>query len=334
MEIGPNECGQRLDKYLAKVLAEAPKSFIYKMLRKKNITLNGKKASGSEKLQSGDHVKFFLSDDTMEKFSRPSFVKTAHNLDIVFENPQVLLMNKPPGLLSQKGAPGDVSLVEEMISYLLDSNALKEEDLAVFRPGICNRLDRNTSGLVAAGKTLAALQQLSEMFRERLIHKYYLCVVKGTMQGRRTIKGYLYKNERQNKVAVSEKPIEGGQPIETAYEPMDSNGTVTLCRVLLVTGRTHQIRSHLASIGFPIAGDGKYGDEKFNRIFRQKYQISRQLLHAWEIVFPRMEPDLLQVSGRSFQAELPDDFNRVLEGESLQCISDRGEYINGGKKYK
>lgn len=318
LKIGENESGQRLDKYLGKVLAEAPKSFLYKMLRKKNITLNGKKASGSEKLKLDDEVKFFLSDETMDKFSRAEFQKTAHNLNIVYENEQLLLMNKPPGLLSQKGQPQDVSLVEEMISYLLDSGALRKEALAVFRPGICNRLDRNTSGLVAAGKTLTALQQLSEMFRDRTIHKYYLCVVKGTMQGRKTIKGYLCKDEQRNKVEVSVSPIDGGHPIETVYEPLDSNGSVTLCKVLLVTGRTHQIRSHLASIGHPIAGDGKYGDEVLNRKFRNKYQLTRQLLHAWEIVFPHMEPDTLQISDKSFRAELPEDLCRVLEGESLQ----------------
>lgn len=318
LKIGENECGQRLDKYLGKVLAEAPKSFLYKMLRKKNIILNGKKASGSEKLKLNDEVKFFLSDETMDKFSRAAFQKIGHNLDIVYENEQILLINKPPGLLSQKSQPQDVSLVEEMISYLLDSGALRREELSVFRPGICNRLDRNTSGLVAAGKTLTALQQLSEMFRDRTIHKYYLCVVKGTMQERRTIKGYLCKDERLNKVEISANPIEGGQPIETVYEPLDSNGAVTLCKVLLVTGRTHQIRSHLASIGHPIAGDTKYGDAAMNLRFRNKYQLTRQLLHAWEIVFPHMEPDLLQVSERTFRAELPGDLCRVLEGESLQ----------------
>lgn len=328
MHIGRNEAGQRLDKYLAKVLAEAPKSFLYKMLRKKNITLNGKKASGNEILKEQDEVKFFLSDETFEKFSRKEFCRTRQNFDIIFENRDVLLLNKPAGVLSQRQDTKEESIVEQMISYLLDTQAISQEQLRTFRPGICNRLDRNTSGLVIAGKTLPALQQLSELIRNRSVHKYYLCLVKGVLKEKQSIKGFLHKDSNRNIVKIYPSKVGDAVFIETVYEPLGDNGTVTLCKVLLVTGRTHQIRSHLASIGHPIVGDSKYGDAAVNSCFRRKYGLKRQLLHAWNLEFPHMEKDELKIGGNSFFAPLPDDFSKILRGENLSEES----MINGGKE--
>ena len=330
MNIGRNEAGQRLDKYLAKVLAEAPKSFLYKMLRKKNITLNGKKASGNEILKEQDEVKFFLSDETFEKFSRKEFCRTRQNLDIIFENRDVLLINKPAGVLSQRQDAKEESMVEQMISYLLDTQAISQEQLLTFRPGICNRLDRNTSGLIIAGKTLPALQQLSDLIRNRSVHKYYLCLVKGVLKKKQSIKGYLHKDNDRNMVKIYPSKVGDAVFIETVYEPLGNNGTVTLCKVLLVTGRTHQIRSHLSSIGHPIIGDTKYGSSSANKYFRQKYGLQRQLLHAWNLEFPNMEPDEMRIGGKSFFAPLPDDFSNILRGENLPEES----MINGGKEKK
>lgn len=330
MNIGRNEAGQRLDKYLAKVLAEAPKSFLYKMLRKKNITLNGKKASGNEILKEKDEVKFFLSDETFEKFSRKEFRRTRQSLNIIFENEDVLLINKPAGVLSQKQDAKEESMVEQMISYLLDTQAISQEQLRTFRPGICNRLDRNTSGLLIAGKTLPALQQLSDLIRKRSVHKYYLCLVKGVLKEKQSIKGYLQKDNNRNMVQIYPSKVGDAVFIETVYEPLGDNGTVTLCKVLLVTGRTHQIRSHLSSIGHPIIGDTKYGSASSNQYFKQKYGLRRQLLHAWNLEFPDMEPDELKIGGKSFFAPLPDDFSNILRRENLPEES----IINGGKEKK
>ena len=158
--VAANEAGQRLDKMLAKYLNEAPKSFLYKMLRKKNIVLNGKKATGNEKLAVGDSVKLFLADETIAKFSNIHAVHTNVTLDIIYEDENVLLINKPVGMLSQKAVADDESLVEHIISYMLETRQLTEEELRKFRPSVCNRLDRNTSGLVAAGKSLAGLQEM------------------------------------------------------------------------------------------------------------------------------------------------------------------------------
>lgn len=317
-KIKTNDAGQRLDKYLAKLLPKAPKSFLYKMLRKKNITLNKKKAAGNEKLQEGDLVQLFLSQETMEKFSQEAFQKASRRLDILYEDSQVLMINKPAGMLSQKGRPEDTSLVEYLITYLMDSGQLGAEDLRTFRPGVCNRLDRNTSGIVTAGKTLSALQELSRLFHDRTLEKYYVCLAKGKIIKKNFIKGYLHKDEKCNKVVISETPSPGALPIETSYEPLGGNGEMTFLWVHLITGRTHQIRSHLASIGHPILGDPKYGDLRWNQIYSQKYKLQHQLLHAAKLSFPAMEGTLGYLSGRQFYASLPENFLRVLLQEQIE----------------
>ena len=195
-----NEAGQRLDKLLQKYLNEAGKGFIYKMLRKKNITLNGKKADGSEKLVCNDEVKLFLSDETIEKFSSVQITKASTNLDIIYEDNNVMILNKPAGMLSQKAKESDISMVEYIINYLLDSNQMTKEQLRSFKPSVCNRLDRNTSGIIVAGKSLLGLQEMSKLLKERTMHKYYYCIVNGRLDKKCHLKGYLVKNEKTNKV--------------------------------------------------------------------------------------------------------------------------------------
>lgn len=203
VKITKNEAGQRLDKLLAKYLNLAGKSFIYKMLRKKNITLNGKKCDGSEKLSEGDEVKLFLSDETIEKFSEVKIQKVRkRKLDVVYEDDDIILINKPSGMLSQKAKETDESLVEYLIQYLLDGGKLTKEDMRQFKPSVCNRLDRNTSGIVIGRKSLPGLQLMSEAIKERTIGKYYLCIVKGSVAGPKEIDGYLKKNEKTNQVTV------------------------------------------------------------------------------------------------------------------------------------
>ena len=201
--IHDNEAGQRLDKLLRKYLSEAPGSFIYKMLRKKNIVLNGKKATGNEHLKKGDSVKLFLADDTIAKFQAAGktveeSIKNTVKLDVIYEDQNVIFINKPSGMLSQKAKETDVSVVENVTAYLLESGQLTRENLKTFRPSICNRLDRNTSGIVAAGKSLAGLQMLSGVFKDRSIHKYYQCLVSGVIRDVKTVDGWLLKDEKKN----------------------------------------------------------------------------------------------------------------------------------------
>lgn len=317
--INQNEAGQRFDKYLAKLLREAPKSFLYKMLRKKNITLNGKKASGNEKLSIGDEIRIFLSDDTYLKFSGTEKAPRAETkLDILYENSHILLINKPAGMLSQPDDSGDPSLVEYVTGYLLGTGSITEEELTTFRPSVCNRLDKNTSGIVAAGKSLSGLQELSELFHDRTIHKDYLCVVKGVLKEKCHMKGYLKKDEKQNKVTIYKTPEEDAQLIETVYIPLGNNGRVTLLKVRLVTGRTHQIRAHLASQGHPLMGDAKYGNREFNRSIREKYGLRHQLLHAYCLTFPKLSGCLENISGKCFYAEPPELFTYIIKEEQLE----------------
>lgn len=312
-----NEAGQRFDKLLVKYLNEAPKSFLYKMLRKKNIVLNGKKATGNEKLSVGDSIKLFLADETIAKFSKTEIQRTKQTLDILYEDDNILLINKPAGMLSQKAEANDESLVEHIISYLLDSAQLSEEDIRKFRPSICNRLDRNTSGLVVAGKSLIGLQKMGELFKVRSLKKFYRCLVVGEIKEKQSIKGYLIKDEATNKVTVSEQETRDSLPIETEYEPIAANGKYTLLEVHLITGRTHQIRAHLASIGHPIVGDYKYGNRNVNDKFKKRDSLESQLLHAYRLEFPKMEDTFENISEKQFTAPLPELFARILKEEEL-----------------
>ncbi len=354
--IESHEAGQRLDKYLGRYLAQAPKSFLYKMMRKKNITLNGKKCEGSEKLVAGDEVKLFFSDDTLEKFAGKGLDQVAGNgahvvsqnlgksagkvadksIDkhpvkmetkipalrkewIVYEDEHILLINKPVGMLSQKAEKTDVSAVEHVLAYLRDKGELTEESYRRFHPSVCNRLDRNTSGLLIVGKSMAGLQGMSAVLKDRSLHKDYLCVVRGRIAEGCHIKGYLYKDEAKNVVQIHSKEVSGSLPIETWYTPLQYSRPegcaieqgITLLKVRLVTGRSHQIRAHLASIGHPILGDYKYGDRKINDICKKKYGFNYQLLHAWKLTLPQMAGELSYLSGKEFTAKMPEIFSQV-----------------------
>ena len=304
--ISKYEAGQRFDKFLAKYMELAPKSFFYKMMRKKNITLNGKKAAGNEKLEEGDTVKLFLSEETIEGFreKKKRAVHTGAKLDILYEDEQVMLINKPAGMLSQKAEKGDISMVEHLISHLLDTGEVTEEMLKTFRPSLCNRLDRNTSGLILAGKTIAGLQELSRLLKDRTAAKYYRCVVCGTMQEGRHLTGWLAKDRKTNRVSVSDQELPGSVRIETFYEPIQFLDGCTELRVHLITGRSHQIRAHLASVGHPILGDPKYGDARRNQEWRRRTGLNRQLLHAWRMEFP---------DGTTVTADVPADYQTVVK---------------------
>lgn len=362
--ISEREEGQRLDRYLEKYMPDAPKSFFYKMMRKKNIVLNGKKVFGSERIQTGDQIKLFLADETIEGFrsgkkaqevdlgaqqmpqakrlekgarqmpqaKRPTngarqmspakrlekgarqgkielqqghYDRNLPPLQIVYEDAQFLVVNKPVGVLSQKADRNDRSIVEQITDYLADNAA---DD--TFRPGICNRLDRNTSGLIVAGKTVRALQDMNKRFKERTICKYYLCVVHGSVLKKQYLKGYLEKDSRTNKVTVRQQPGPNSVPIATEYLPLQQGmyqgESFTLLQVHLITGKSHQIRAHLASIGHPLVGDVKYSTKRASAFDREQLHQRVQLLHAWQLIFTAHGKEYV------WKAELPDNFAQVL----------------------
>ena len=315
--INKNEAGQRFDKLLFKYFNAAPASFVYKMLRKKNITLNNKKSDGKDQLAVGDCVKIFMTDETIDKFRSSKNIeasgKATHkfSLDVVYEDENVIIVNKPAGVLSQKAKKNDISMNEYIIEYLLDTKQLSENELETFKPGICNRLDRNTSGLLIAGKSLLGLQVMSDMLKDRTFGKYYITVVSGEINGKTKIKGYLTKDSKYNKVKIYDKPLKESSYIETEYECLKTNGKYTILKVKLITGKPHQIRAHLASVRHPIIGDTKYGRADINEIFRKKCGVKYQLLHAWQLKFDEMPDELKKLKQKTFEAKIPQLFENV-----------------------
>ena len=316
--IGPNEGGQRFDKYLKKYLKEAGSGFLYKMLRKKNITLNGHKADGSEKLNAGDRVCFFLSEETIDKFrGTASPVSTVRkeellSIPVLYEDSQVLLADKPAGLLTQKAQAQDYSLNEWLTDYLLADGKLKEEDLSTFRPSVCNRLDRNTSGLVICGKTLAGSQKMSELIRDRNLHKFYRLFVAGKPPAEGLAESWLLREENSKQVRIYEKKPADSRavPVRTGWRLLEAYEDCSCLEVELFTGKTHQIRAQMAALGFPLIGDVRYGNEAVNRHFR-KAGVRSQLLHACRLEFPPLDGLFSGLSERSVVAPEPESFLRM-----------------------
>lgn len=302
--IDEKDSGQRFSKFLQKYFKEASMSFLYKMLRKKNVKLNGGKATGSEMLKTGDRITVYFSDETFEKFRglKKEIFYPVRNLNIVYEDEDVLIVNKPVGMLSQKAKPEDVTLVEYILGYLQKKGEWSPAD--VVKPSVCNRLDRNTSGLVIAGKSLFGLQQMSALLKERTLDKYYITIVEGVMTKPAVIRGYLQKEKDSNRVQIYSEDGEGRSRIETAYEPLQTNGTETLLKVKLLTGKTHQIRSHLASLGHPLIGDVKYGAKK-------RKDMQHYLLHAKTLCFPENRKKLKNLSGKELTADEPAEFMKM-----------------------
>lgn len=309
-----NDENQRLDKYLKKYLKEAPGSFIYKMLRKKNIVLNGKKADGTEKLNAGDEIKLFFAEETLQKFTgettsgeMPRF-PVKNNLEILFEDENVLILNKPAGELSQKAEVKDVSMNEYALGYLQQTGAITEESLKVFKPSVCNRLDRNTSGILIVAKTYQAAREFGEALQKRTVRKFYRCIVKGEVQKSETIDGYLWKDEKTNKVHIFKDTREGAAEIHTAYKTIKCENGLTLLEVHLITGRTHQIRAHLSSIGHSILGDPKYGDKKLS----EKWNVKYQLLHACRLELDGFTGEFSKYNGKVITADVPTIFKKFI----------------------
>jgi 23S rRNA pseudouridine955/2504/2580 synthase len=362
------DSGQTLIKFLSRYMKNAPKSFFYKMLRKKNIVLNGKKSDGTDMVKMGDEITLFLSDETIDKFreeeikdvrtkrlnSYEKHVKklygdsdktiSAEDLEVLYEDDDVIFVNKPAGVLSQKADNADVSINEVIIDYVRENDELTATSV---KPAICNRLDRNTSGVISAGKSITGLKALSYMFKARSVKKYYRTIVMGKCDRKGILEGRLYKDEENNKVTVEivsskESAADGNffdafgegaansedtrefVPVKISIEPLFVSDSYSYLEIELITGKSHQIRAQLASIGNPVIGDFKYGNRNANMAFLEKQHGGAlkgkikpdMFLHAYKLVMPEIEE--LEERAESIKLklkEIPDVSAAIRTGE-------------------
>lgn len=316
LQISEQEQGQRLDKFLLKYLNKAPKSFIYKMLRKKNIKYNNQKAQGNEIIKKDDTINIYLSDDTLNNFKEEKKIsKTNFQFDIIFEDENIIICNKPAGIIvhPDKDNPKN-TLNDQLLYYLYQKGEFDINKNSTFTPSICNRLDRNTSGIVIMGKNLASIQELNKMFKYNQIDKYYLTIVKGVLKKNGAFNLYHLKLDN-NTVKVFDYPIDESKNIITEYFPIKNNGKFTLVNIKLITGKSHQIRASFFYKGFSIIGDRKYGDKDINKLFEKKYELKYQFLHSYKVIFKQSDGILKYLYKREFTAPIKskilDNFDNI-----------------------
>ena len=309
-EINENDAGQRLDKFVTKATAGMPSSLLYKYIRKKRIKVNGKRCEASDRLNRGDVVEMYVPDEFFDKESSPrEYSRSSAPLDVVWEDENILLVNKRPGILShtgdergaaQSGEAERSTLVFAVKSYLYEKGEYDPGRENSFAPALCNRIDRNTGGIVIAAKNAPTLRAVNEAIKRRDIKKFYLCAVHGIPEKREaTETAYLIKDEKTKKVAVFDSPRDGAKKIVTSYRVLktDEKKDLSLLEVELGTGRTHQIRAHLDHLGHPLVGEGKYGVNKEDRKAGFRYQA----LCSYKTVFDSDLPELSYLKGRSFR---------------------------------
>lgn len=310
------ESGQTAIKYLQRLLINAPSGLIYKQIRNKNIKLNDKKISGNEKINENDIFTIYFSDETLDKFTKNDLFDVSEYVnaykkykkpDLIYEDEHILFINKPVNMLSQKAKPNDVSANEWILGYLIENKKIDVNSLSSFKPSVCNRLDRNTGGLLSFGKTLYGTNILNNLFRDRSAHKYYRTVVYGEVSEAGEITGYLSKNSNTNKVYINNIASDDSDYIKTIYRPIrySENKNITELEVELVTGKSHQIRASLASINHPILGDYKYSNKFKSNIVKGP---DHQLLYAVRFEFPDIE-DYSEISRKTISINVSDIFD-------------------------
>lgn len=301
--INENDAGQRLDKFVTKFCKNMPQSMLYKAIRKKRIKVNGKKSEISSRLCAGDKVDLYINDEFFEDTPYNDSYRTLRpELNIVYEDENILLMDKRPGLIVHDDDKEKVNtLLNHMKAYLYQKGEYNPDAENTFAPSLCNRIDRNTGGIVIAAKNAQALKIINEKIKTREIKKYYLCLVSGRLaQKKGTLTGYLVKNTEQNRVYIHDTPQKNGKSIATKYRVLKEDGITSLVEVELLTGRTHQIRAHFASIGHPLAGDGKYGTNEFNKKVNRK----RQALYSYKLKFDFKDENALSyLNGKTFEVK-------------------------------
>ena len=310
--INDSENGLTLEKYVFKVLPAAPMSFIYKLFRKKDIKVNGHHEDKKYRLTTNEVVAIYINDAQFDEFQKEKdLVPNLKIKDwIIYEDKNVLFVNKPRGLLVQKSAPNDEPLDQLVIEYLMATNQYDPNKELAFVPGPAHRLDRNTSGIVAFGKNHDTLTMLFDLFKNHnLINKHYLALVVGNVEkDKDTITAPLKKDEKNNKVIVAKD----GKKAQTVYKVVKRFNEYTLLDVTLLTGRTHQIRVHMSYINHPVVGDSKYGNFDANKLFKDQYHFANQFLHAYKIGFGDLKEPLTNLSRKEFIAEPREEIAKIL----------------------
>lgn len=280
-----NDANQRLDKFLLKKFKTMPKKMAYMYIRKKCVKVNGKKATPEVMLKENDLLTFYIKDEFFDNIQEENyeFLKAPKNLKIIYEDENIILLDKKPGVIvhQDKSYHFDCLLLR-LQHYLYDNGEYNPKEENCFAPALVNRIDRNTGGIVIGAKNAESLRILNQKMKDRELHKFYLCLlINKPKKDKAILSDYLIKNENTNKVTVLRNEKQGAKKILTKYSVLETNNNLTLCEVELLTGRTHQIRAHMSSIGCPILGDNKYGNKKLN----QKYSLSKQCLYSYKLAF-------------------------------------------------
>ena len=302
LKIGKNDAGQRLDKFLTKAVKGLPLSMMYKAIRTKKIKVNRARAKENQVLLEGDEIQLFIKDEFFDlpQNDNSALATIKPKLSLVYEDENILLLNKRPGVLVHEDtAGGENTLILHVKAYLYQKGEYDPADEQSFAPALCNRIDRNTGGIVIAAKNAASLRAMNEKIKQNEVSKFYLCAAHGKMPKKAdTLLGYLRKDSEKNLVTVSDTPLRGGKSIETRYRVLREKNGNSLLEVELITGRTHQIRAHLAHVGHPLLGDGKYGKNRAEKGRGYKYQA----LYAYKLMFDPVGGDsvLSYLEGKSF----------------------------------
>ena len=320
IEINSNDAGRRLDKFMRRYLAKATLNTIYKVIRK-DVKVNGKREGNSYMLAAGDMLTLYMSDAQIAEWTASSETgagsKVRRSFKIVYEDEDILVVDKPFGLLTHGDSNEKKNhLANQVKDYLIETGKYNPRE-RVFAPAPANRLDRNTTGAVLFGKNSASLKALNEMIRENKVDKYYMTIVYGHPDGEIVLKGRLIKDQKTNTVKILDIGASEGREIETIARPFRRIGDFTLVEIKLVTGRTHQIRAHMASVGHPVIGDVKYAGGRaadVNRKLKQRFGLSTQLLHSCRITFKEGIGPLERLTGRSIEVDLPEEFERIISG--------------------
>lgn len=327
--ITKNDANRRLDKFLRKYLCNASLSQIYKIIRK-DLKVNNRKQDESYILEIGDKLCFYIKDEEYTKLidnkTSKKSTQTKKQFETIYEDENILITNKPFGLLTHGDSKEKKNhLSNQVKDYLIANGEYNPRLEKVFSPAPANRLDRNTTGLVLFGKNALSLQALNKIIRENKTRKFYLTIIHGIIKKEQILDGILYKDSEKNQVIIdnsNDKNLknitnkENGLPVKTIIKPLQElKENFTLVVVELITGRSHQIRAHLASIGHPIIGDSKYATKSIhatNKILSDKYDLSTQLLHAFKLEFQDDINELSYLTGKSFYANLPEKFKNIL----------------------